>query len=141
MLYISTDDKDGKKARRKELQQSAQVLGLRSNAVKVINNAKLEDGESWDTYDILNEIENLSWSDLDIIVTFDKEGAIHHPNHMSLLSAALLSNAKRIYVLRTRKRISLFFAGDLIVRAMMNTRQQDIRDTKEVMFVSRPSYW
>jgi N-acetylglucosaminylphosphatidylinositol deacetylase len=95
LLSISTGDIDSKgEIRQEELHQSAQVLGLPSTAAKVVNNAKLGDGMYWDKHDILKELTNvmkeISWSEPDIVITFDEGGATSHPNHKCLISAAAL---------------------------------------------------
>lgn len=146
LVSISTGDIDGKgEIRQKELRQSAQVLGLPSTAVKVVNNVKLGDGMCWDKHDILKELTNIikeiPGSKPDIVITFDEGGATNHPNHKSLLSAAALLNFANIYALRTRKRVSLITAGEAIARALMVGGKQDIRGVQEVLFVSRLSQW
>ena len=102
LVSISTGDIDGKgKIRQKEIQESAQVLGLPSRAVKVVSNAKLKDGMDWDTHDILKEladvIRELPGPSPEIIITFDEGGATGHQNHKSLLSAAVLLGFAKVY--------------------------------------------
>jgi N-acetylglucosaminylphosphatidylinositol deacetylase len=143
LIFISTGDIDGEgEIREKELQQSAQLLGLPSTAINVVNDAKLEDGGDWNKHDISNGltdvIKQIPWPHPDIIITFDERGVTNHPNHNSLLPAAILFSSAKTYALRT---VSLLTAVKAIAKAVIVRGKQDVKDIEEVIFMSRLSQW
>lgn len=119
------------------------MFNLPFKAVKVINNAKLGDGICWDKHNILKDLTNvikeIPWLKPDIVITFNEEEATNHSNYKSRISAAALLSFANIYALKTRKRVSLITAGEVIVKALMIRRKQDVRKIKKVLFVSRLS--
>jgi len=87
ILCLSSGDADGiGHIRRKELQASADVLGIRRCNVRVADSALLEDGfhQEWNKEDVTVEVTRsiLEWAP-DVVITFDEYGVSGHPNHQA----------------------------------------------------------
>jgi len=95
------EDKALRNTRREELLKSATILGLRSSDdVTVLNDDRFQDSMTvtWDpslVAEILSQkfvatSETTSTKlDLDVLITFDKQGISSHDNHISLYHGAL----------------------------------------------------
>ncbi|KAL1890256.1 N-acetylglucosaminyl-phosphatidylinositol de-N-acetylase [Ceratocystis pirilliformis] len=102
ILCLSSGDADGLgETRKKELQKSAVLLGLRTeNDVFVVESPDFPDSMTarWDEGKISNFLARLFTtihsatqtpiSNIDVIVTFDQHGISSHPNHISLFHGA-----------------------------------------------------
>lgn len=95
--------------RKEELWQSCRVLRLRDEHITIKNTTQLLDDPQvqWKAEtiasQILKEVESL---DIDALITFDREGVSHHPNHCaiyyataSLCLARLIPNRERNFCL------------------------------------------
>jgi hypothetical protein len=69
--------------------------------------------------ELINVIKEIPWLKPDIVITFDEEEATNYPNYKSLIFAAALLSFANIYVLRTRKRVSLNTAEEAVAKALM----------------------
>lgn len=118
--------------RRDELWSSCQMLGIPASNVILVNATHLQDDPNieWKTESIaalvLNTVESL---DIQAIITFDRDGVSHHPNHCavyyataSLCLANLLPKDCKFYTLESiniiRKYLSIF---DLLCTCLMST--------------------
>lgn len=106
ILCLSSGNADGLgDVRRKELVKSGLLLGLRSaDDVLVLDDAQFPDSmtQTWDAKAISNlltstfapKIGNIPTksapeANIDVLITFDKQGISSHPNHISLYHGAL----------------------------------------------------
>lgn len=91
--------------RKGELWDSCRVLRIRDEHITIMNTTQLTDDPQvqWKAEtiasQILKEVESL---DIDALITFDREGVSHHPNHCaiyyataSLCLARLIPNRKK----------------------------------------------
>lgn len=101
--YLGNYDQKGS-IRKEELWDSCRVLRLRDEHITIMNTTQLMDDPQvhWKAEtiasQILKEVESL---DIDALITFDREGVSHHPNHCaiyyataSLCLARLIPNRK-----------------------------------------------
>lgn len=107
-LFIGNYDQKGS-IRKEELWDSCRVLRMRDEHITIMNTTKLMDDPQvhWKAEtiasQILKEVESL---DIDALITFDREGVSHHPNHCaiyyataSLCLARLIPNRKTNLIL------------------------------------------
>ncbi|KAL5598689.1 hypothetical protein BROUX41_003398 [Berkeleyomyces rouxiae] len=102
ILCLSSGDADGLgETRKKELQKSAVLLGLRAeNDVFVVENPDFPDSMTahWDKdkismflarlFTTRSPASQVPVSNIDVLITFDQHGISSHPNHISLFHGA-----------------------------------------------------
>ncbi|XP_058060009.1 N-acetylglucosaminyl-phosphatidylinositol de-N-acetylase [Anopheles bellator] len=118
--------------RRQELWNACESLGVQPEDITLVNATHLQDDPmaEWKTVTIatqvLRQIESL---DVDVLVTFDKDGVSGHPNHCaiyyataSLCLSGMIPSSCKVLTLETvhvfRKYISIF---DLPVTLLLST--------------------
>lgn len=118
--------------RREELWQACKILKLRDENITLVHATHLLDDPQihWKSETIashiLKEIETL---DIDALITFDREGVSHHPNHCaiyyataSLCLAGLIPNGCKIFTLDSINVCRKYmFILDLLVSLVLST--------------------
>uniref|UniRef100_A0A182JHU9 N-acetylglucosaminylphosphatidylinositol deacetylase n=1 Tax=Anopheles atroparvus TaxID=41427 RepID=A0A182JHU9_ANOAO len=133
VLCLSEGNHDRKgPIRRQELWDACESLGVRPEDITLVNATHLQDDPTleWKTVTIANQLlRQVESLDVELLVTFDKEGVSGHPNHCAIyyataslcLSGMIPSNCK-VLTLETvnlcRKYLSIF---DLPVTLLLST--------------------
>lgn len=86
MICFSKGDAEDKSMgaiRHQELMRSAQILGIDSSKVKVLD---FTDGmdEEWPIFNINKSLKTVITEPKAVLITFDEQGVSNHPNHISL---------------------------------------------------------
>lgn len=131
VFLLGDFDKQGH-LRKDELWNSCRVFNIKPQDITLVNCTLLpDDPESeWKVELVSQLIQNhVEMLDIDLLITFDKDGVSQHKNHQaiyyataSLCLSGLMPPTCRIYVLETvnvvRKYLSLF---DVLISLMLST--------------------
>lgn len=133
VLCLSEGNHDHKgPIRRQELWDACESLGVRPEDITLVNATHLQDDPTieWKTVTIANQLlRQVESLDVDLLITFDKDGVSGHPNHCAIyyataslcLSGMIPSNCK-VLTLETvnlcRKYLSIF---DLPITLLLST--------------------
>ena len=107
LLCLSSGNQDGYgKFRKQELIKAAQVLGIGSERVEIIDNAHFQDSMalSWDHVKIKEVVlSKIIKENISTMITFDESGISLHPNHIDIAKAViqLKETGIRIFQLET----------------------------------------
>jgi N-acetylglucosaminylphosphatidylinositol deacetylase len=124
-------DKQGH-LRKDELWNSCRVFDINQQNITLVNCTLLPDNPTveWNVEVVSQLIQNhIEQLDIDLLITFDKDGVSHHKNHQaiyyataSLCLSGLMPSTCRILVLETvnvvRKYLSLF---DVLITLALST--------------------
>lgn len=131
ILIAGDFDKQGH-LRKDELWNSCRVFGINPQNITLVNCTLLPDNPSkdWQVELVSQLIQNhVEMLDIDLLITFDKDGISHHKNHQaiyyataSLCLSGLMPATCRILVLETvnvvRKYLSIF---DVLITLTLST--------------------
>lgn len=91
LLCLCTGNSEGLgNIRRHELYEAAQILGIPSENVHIVDDDALQDGmdQQWQDKAVQFHIESfVQANELDVIITFDDYGVSGHPNHIAVSRA------------------------------------------------------
>uniref|UniRef100_A0A182QWQ5 N-acetylglucosaminylphosphatidylinositol deacetylase n=1 Tax=Anopheles farauti TaxID=69004 RepID=A0A182QWQ5_9DIPT len=133
VLCLSEGNHDRKgPIRRQELWDACESLGIRPEDITLVNATHLQDDPAteWKTVTIANQLlRQVESLDVELLITFDKEGVSGHPNHCaiyfataSLCLSGLIPSSCKVLTLETvnlcRKYMSIF---DLPVSLLLST--------------------
>ncbi|XP_053672720.1 N-acetylglucosaminyl-phosphatidylinositol de-N-acetylase [Anopheles nili] len=133
VLCLSEGNHDRKGAiRRQELWDACESLGVRPEDITLVNATHLQDDPTaeWKTVTIANQLlRQLESLDVELLVTFDKDGVSGHPNHSaiyyataSLCLSGMIPSTCKVLMLESvnvyRKYSSIF---DLPVTLLLST--------------------
>ncbi|XP_050084090.1 N-acetylglucosaminyl-phosphatidylinositol de-N-acetylase [Anopheles aquasalis] len=133
VLCLSEGNHEGQgDVRRKELWDACESMGVRPEDITLVDATHLQDDPAaeWKTVTIANQVlRQIESLDVQLLITFDKDGVSGHPNHCaiyyataSLCLSGLIPNTCKVLTLETvnlcRKYLSLF---DLPVTLLLST--------------------
>uniref|UniRef100_A0A182N4C0 N-acetylglucosaminylphosphatidylinositol deacetylase n=1 Tax=Anopheles dirus TaxID=7168 RepID=A0A182N4C0_9DIPT len=133
VLCLSEGNHDRKGAiRRQELWDACESLGVRPEDITLVNATHLQDDPAaeWKTVTIANQLlRQVESLDVELLITFDKDGVSGHPNHCaiyyataSLCLSGMIPSSCKVLTLETvnlcRKYLSIF---DLPLTLLLST--------------------
>uniref|UniRef100_A0A2M4BSN2 N-acetylglucosaminylphosphatidylinositol deacetylase n=1 Tax=Anopheles marajoara TaxID=58244 RepID=A0A2M4BSN2_9DIPT len=133
VLCLSEGNHEGQgDVRRQELWDACESMGVRPEDITLVDATHLQDDPAaeWKTVTIANQVlRQIESLDVQLLITFDKDGISGHPNHCaiyyataSLCLSGLIPNTCKVLTLETvnlcRKYLSLF---DLPVTLLLST--------------------